>query len=148
MCQLQTLLMMCETCPFESRLGRGAFRRPSRSRSSRTIEWRVSDCEGWLTVGEYEDGTPAELTIRVSKQGSTLVGILDALSRTVTVSLQGGVPFIAIIREWTNMRFEPAGMTDDPELRFASSILDYVRRRVAVEYLTPLERQEIRHTNC
>ena len=114
-----------------------------RSRRSRTFEFRVADCKGFVTVGEYEDGRPGELFIRVSKQGSTLAGIMDAFAIAISHGLQYGVPLRAFVEPFTNMRFEPAGITDDPDIRFASSIMDYLFRRLALEYLSPQERAEL-----
>jgi len=112
-----------------------------RSRSSRTFEFRVADCKGFVTVGEYEDGRPGELFIRVSKQGSTLAGIMDAFAIAVSHGLQYGVPLTAFVDAFVGMRFEPAGMTDDEDLRIASSLMDYLFRRMAVEYLPENERR-------
>jgi ribonucleoside-diphosphate reductase alpha chain len=114
-----------------------------RSRTSRTFEFRVADCKGFVTVGEYEDGRPGEIFIRVSKQGSTLAGIMDAFAISISHGLQYGVPLRAFVDAFVNMRFEPAGMTDDPDIRFASSIIDYLFRRLAMEYMTPPERAEL-----
>jgi ribonucleoside-diphosphate reductase alpha chain len=114
-----------------------------RSRRSRTFEFRVADCKGFVTVGEYDDGRPGELFIRVSKQGSTLAGIMDAFAIAVSHGLQYGVPLRAFVEPYTNMRFEPAGITDDPDIRFASSIMDYLFRRLALEYLSAEERAEL-----
>ncbi|MDP6760310.1 MAG: vitamin B12-dependent ribonucleotide reductase [Acidimicrobiales bacterium] len=118
-------------------------RRLPRSRRSLTFEFRVADCKGFVTVGEYEDGRPGEIFMRVSKQGSTLSGIMDAFAISLSHGLQYGVPLRAFVEAFTGMRFEPAGMTDDPDLRIASSIIDYLFRRLAVEYLTPEERAEL-----
>ena len=114
-----------------------------RSRTSRTFEFRVADCKGFVTVGEYDDGRPGEVFLRVSKQGSTLAGIMDAFAISVSHGLQYGVPLRSFVEAFTNMRFEPAGMTDDPEIRFASSLLDYIFRRLAVDYLSFEERAEL-----
>jgi ribonucleoside-diphosphate reductase alpha chain len=114
-----------------------------RSRSSRTFEFRVADCKGFVTVGEYENGRPGEIFIRVSKQGSTLAGIMDAFAISISHGLQYGVPLRAFVDAFVNMRFEPAGMTDDPDIRFASSIIDYLFRRLAIEYMTNEERAEL-----
>jgi ribonucleoside-diphosphate reductase alpha chain len=114
-----------------------------RNRTSRTFEFRVADCKGFVTVGEYADGRPGEMFIRVSKQGSTLAGIVDAWAVSVSYGLQYGVPLRAYVETFTNMRFEPAGMTDDPDIRFASSLVDYIFRRLAVDYLTKEEREEL-----
>ena len=114
-----------------------------RNRTSRTFEFRVADCKGFVTVGEYEDGRPGEIFLQVSKQGSTLAGIMDAFAISVSYGLQYGVPLRAFVETFTNMRFEPAGMTDDPDLRIATSILDYIFRRLAVDYLPLEERAEL-----
>ena len=118
-------------------------RRLPRSRTSRTFEFRVSDCKGFATVGEYEDGSPGEIFLRVSKQGSTLSGVMDSFAMAVSHGLQYGVPLRAYVDAFTGMRFEPNGMTDDPDIRIATSLIDYLFRRLAVEYLDPEERLEL-----
>jgi ribonucleoside-diphosphate reductase alpha chain len=114
-----------------------------RKRSSKTFSFRVADCHGYVTVGEYDDGRPGEIFLRVAKQGSTLAGVMDAFAISVSHGLQYGVPLKAFVEMYTNMRFEPAGMTDDPDLRFASSLVDYIFRRLAVEYLPFEDRAEL-----
>ena len=114
-----------------------------RNRTSKTFEFRVADCKGFVTIGEYDDGRPGELFLRVSKQGSTLAGIMDAFSISVSYGLQYGVPLRHYIEAFTNTRFEPAGITDDADLRIATSILDYIFRRLAVNYLSYEERAEL-----
>ncbi len=114
-----------------------------RRRKSYTFAFRVADCEGYVTVGQYEDGRPGEVFMKVSKQGSTLAGIMDAFSISVSLGLQHGVPLSTYVKKYTNMRFEPAGITDDPELRIASSLVDYIFRRLAVDYLTVEERTDL-----
>ena len=114
-----------------------------RRRRSNTFAFRVADCEGYVTVGEYEDGRPGEVFMKVSKQGSTLSGVMDAFSISVSLGLQHGVPLSTFVRKYTNMRFEPAGITDDPELRLASSLVDYIFRRLALDYLSFDERLEL-----
>jgi ribonucleoside-diphosphate reductase alpha chain len=114
-----------------------------RNRLSRTFEFRVADCKGFVTVGEYADGRPGEVFLKVSKQGSTLAGLMDAFSISVSYGLQYGVPLRHFVEAFTNTRFEPAGITDDAELRIASSILDYIFRRMAVDYLRFEERAEL-----
>ena len=116
-----------------------------RTRTSKTFSFRVADCHGYATVGEYEDGRPGELFLKVAKQGSTLAGIMDAFAISVSHGLQYGVPLEAFVEMFTNMRFEPAGMTDDPDIRFATSLVDYIFRRLAVEYLAEDEREAIGH---
>jgi ribonucleoside-diphosphate reductase alpha chain len=114
-----------------------------RNRTSRTFVFRVAYCMGFVTVGEYADGRPGEIFLRVSKQGSTLAGIMDAFAISVSHGLQYGVPLRSFVEAFTNMRFEPAGMTDDPDIRIASSVLDYIFRRLAVDYLSQPERAEL-----
>ncbi len=122
----------------------GAVReRLPRRRKSSTFSFRVADCEGYVTVGEYEDGRPGEVFMKVSKQGSTLAGIMDAFSISVSLGLQHGVPLETYVRKYGNMRFEPAGITDDPDLRIATSLVDYIFRRLAVDYLPIEERAEL-----
>jgi ribonucleoside-diphosphate reductase alpha chain len=122
----------------------GAVRdRLPRRRASSTFAFRVADCEGYVTVGQYDDGRPGEVFMKVSKQGSTLAGIMDAFSISVSLGLQHGVPLATYVRKYTSMRFEPAGITDDPELRIATSLVDYIFRRLAVDYLTREEREEL-----
>jgi ribonucleoside-diphosphate reductase alpha chain len=114
-----------------------------RSRTARTFEFRVADCKGFATIGEYADGRPGEIFLTVSKQGSTLSGIMDAFAKSISYGLQYGVPMRAFVEAFVNSRFEPAGMTDDPDIRFASSIMDYLFRRLGLEYLTYNERAEL-----
>jgi ribonucleoside-diphosphate reductase alpha chain len=122
----------------------GAVReRLPRRRKSSTFAFRVADCEGYVTVGEYDDGRPGEVFMKVSKQGSTLAGIMDAFSISVSLGLQHGVPLATYVRKYTSMRFEPAGITDDPDLRIATSLVDYIFRRLAVDYLPISEREEL-----
>jgi len=114
-----------------------------RSRRGRTFEFRVADCKGFANIGEYDDGRPGEMFLTVSKQGSTLSGIMDAFAKSISYGLQYGVPLRAFVEAFTNMRFEPAGMTDDPDIRMASSIMDYLFRRLSLEYMTYDERAEL-----
>ena len=114
-----------------------------KTRTSRTFEFRVADCKGFVTVGEYPDGRPGEIFVRVSKQGSTLAGIMDAFAVSLSHGLQYGVPLSAFVEAFVGMRFEPAGMTDDPEIRIASSLMDYLFRRLAVMYLDSSERSRL-----
>jgi ribonucleoside-diphosphate reductase alpha chain len=114
-----------------------------RTRSSKTFEFRVADCKGFATVGEYENGQPGEIFLTVSKQGSTLAGIMDAFAKSISYGLQYGVPLRGYVEAFVNMKFEPAGMTDDPDVRFAGSIMDYLFRRLALEYMDYDERAEL-----
>ncbi|MGA8296473.1 MAG: vitamin B12-dependent ribonucleotide reductase [Acidimicrobiales bacterium] len=118
-------------------------KRLPRHRRSNTFAFRVADCDGYVTVGEYEDGRPGEVFLKVSKQGSTLSGVMDAFAIAVSLGLQHGVPLSTFVKKYTNMRFEPAGITDDPELRIATSLVDFIFRRLALEYLPYDERVEL-----
>src|SRR4029077_12223151 len=93
--------------------------------------------EGYVTAGSYPDNGLGEIFLKASKQGSTLSGIMDAFSIAVSVGLQYGVPLEDYASKFINMKFEPSGMTNDPDIRFASSIVDYVFRRLALDHLTP-----------
>lgn len=108
----------------------------SRNRAARTFEFRVADSKGFVTVGEYEDGKPGELFLRIAKQGSTLAGIMDAFAISVSHGLQYGVPLKSYVKAFINMSFAPAGMTDDSEIKLASSLVDYIFRRLAKQYLS------------
>jgi ribonucleoside-diphosphate reductase alpha chain len=114
-----------------------------RTRTARTFEFRVADCKGFATIGEYADGQPGEIFLTVSKQGSTMAGIMDAFAKSISYGLQYGVPLRAYVEAFVNSKFEPAGMTDDPDLRFASSIMDYLFRRLAIDYMSYDERAEL-----
>ncbi|MDQ3986647.1 MAG: hypothetical protein M3280_09140 [Actinomycetota bacterium] len=112
-------------------------------RISKTFKFRVADTEGYITAGEFPDGSVGEIFLRVAKQGSTLAGIMDAFAISISMGLQYGVPLSAYVKQFTNTRFEPSGMTDDPDFRIATSILDYVFRLLALEYLKPEERHTL-----
>jgi ribonucleoside-diphosphate reductase alpha chain len=114
-----------------------------RVRSSKTFSFRVADCHGYATVGEFEDGRPGELFLKVAKQGSTLSGIMDTFAIALSLGLQYGVPLSAFVEKFVNTRFEPAGMTDDAELRIATSLVDYIFRRLAVVYMDEAERRDM-----
>jgi len=105
-------------------------------RNAKTFSFRVADCHGYFTVGEFEDGTPGELFMSVAKMGSTLAGLMDAFARSISYGLQYGVPLKAYVKGMTNVAFAPAGMTDDEDIRTASSLVDYIFRRLAKEYLS------------
>lgn len=112
----------------------GRTRRLRRMEST-TRSFTVGEGKGYLTVARTSDGEPAEVMIRMAKQGSTLAGMMDAFSSTITRGLQHSVPLEVFVAEYVGMRFEPAGLTNDPEVRQASSVMDYVGRRLAFDYL-------------
>jgi len=114
-----------------------------RTRVSKTFEFHVADLKGFVTVGEYEDGQPGELFVRVAKQGSTLSGLMDSFAISVSHGLQYGVPLKSYVKTLSSMSFAPSGITDDPEIRTASSIIDYIFRRLARDYLSFDDRLEL-----
>jgi ribonucleoside-diphosphate reductase alpha chain len=114
-----------------------------RTRVGRTFEFHVADLKGFVTVGEYEDGQPGELFVRVAKQGSTLSGLMDSFAISVSHGLQYGVPLKSYVKTLMHYSYAPAGLTDDPEIRTASSITDYIFRRLALDYLSFDDRLEL-----
>jgi ribonucleoside-diphosphate reductase alpha chain len=123
---------------------RGAVRREMpKVRTAKTISFTVSGSKGYITIGEFEDGTPGEVFIKIAKQGSTLSGVMDALAISVSYGLQYGVPLKSYVHALTNMSFAPAGITDDKEIRTAASIVDYIFRRLALSYLSFDDRLEL-----
>ena len=110
-------------------------KRLPKSRPSRTTSFAVGGAEGYMTAGTYEDGQLGEIFLKLGKQGSTLAGVMDAFSIAVSIGLQYGVPLETYVEKFTNSRFEPAGMTDDPDIRMAQSMMDYIFRRLALDYL-------------
>ena len=98
-----------------------------------------------MTAGAYDDGGLGEVFLKLGKQGSTLAGVMDAFSIAISIGLQYGVPLETYVSKFTNMRFEPAGMTDDPDIRMAQSIMDYIFRRLALDYLPFEDRADARH---
>jgi ribonucleoside-diphosphate reductase alpha chain len=114
-----------------------------KSRVSRTTSFSVAGAEGYMTSGQYDDGHLGEVFLKLGKQGSTLSGVMDAFSIAVSIGLQYGVPLEQFVQKFTNLKFEPAGMTDDPDVRIAQSIMDYIFRRLALDYLTFDERAEL-----
>jgi len=118
--------------PFRKRL--------PKSRASLTTSFTVGGAEGYMTSGAHADGELGEVFLKLGKQGSTLAGVMDAFSIAVSIGLQYGVPLETYVSKFTNLRFEPAGLTDDPDIRMAQSLMDYVFRRLALDYLSFEER--------
>ncbi|SMO43502.1 vitamin B12-dependent ribonucleotide reductase [Propioniciclava tarda] len=114
-----------------------------KSRRGKTTSFTVGGAEGYMTSSEYTDGRLGELFLKLGKQGSTLAGVMDAFSIAISIALQYGVPLETYVQKFTNLKFEPAGMTDDPDLRMAQSIIDYVFKRLALDYLAFDERSEL-----
>jgi ribonucleoside-diphosphate reductase alpha chain len=113
--------------PFRKRL--------PKSRTSRTTSFTVGGAEGYMTSGAHDDGELGEVFLKLGKQGSTLAGVMDAFSIAVSIGLQYGVPLETYVSKFTNLSFEPAGLTDDADVRMAKSIMDYIFRRLALDYL-------------
>lgn len=123
---------------------KGTVRRElPRVRNSKTFSFKVGELHGYFTVGEYEDGTPGELFVTAAKMGSTLAGLMDAFGRSISYGLQYGVPLKAYVKAMSGTSFAPAGATDDPEVKTASSLVDYIFRRLAVQYLSIDDRLEL-----
>jgi len=121
--------------------GQPIRRRLPKSRPSRTTSFSVAGAEGYMTAGAYDDGALGEVFLKLGKQGSTLAGVMDAFSIAISIALQYGVPLEAFVSKFVNMRFEPAGMTDDADIRISQSIMDYIFRRLALDYL-PYDKRE------
>jgi ribonucleoside-diphosphate reductase alpha chain len=110
-------------------------KRLPKSRPSRTTSFSVGGAEGYMTAGSYPDDGLGEVFLKMGKQGSTLAGVMDAFSIAISIALQHGVPLETYVQKFTNLKFEPAGLTDDPDVRMAQSIMDYIFRRLALDYL-------------
>ena len=121
-------------------VGQPTRRRLPKSRPSLTTSFSVAGAEGYMTAGSYPDDGLGEVFLKLGKQGSTLAGVMDAFSIAISIALQYGVPLEAFVSKFVNMRFEPAGMTDDPDIRISQSIMDYIFRRLALDYL-PYEKR-------
>ena len=118
-------------------------KRLPKSRVSRTTSFTVGGAEGYMTSGAHDDGELGEIFLKLGKQGSTLAGVMDAFSIAVSIGLQYGVPLETYVSKFTNLRFEPAGLTDDADVRMAQSLMDYVFRRLALDYLPFESRQAL-----
>ena len=111
-------------------------------RKSITHKFSIGGHEGYIIVGMYGEGAPGEVFIKMAKEGSTLSGFMDGLALSISVGLQYGVPLKAIVDKLTNTRFEPSGFTENPAIRYSSSVLDYIARWlggkfISSEYLKP-----------
>jgi ribonucleoside-diphosphate reductase alpha chain len=112
-------------------------RRLPDERAAITHKFDVGGHEGYITVGLFEDGTPGEIFLVMAKEGSTISGFADAFAQAVSYALQYGVPLQALVSKFSHARFEPSGMTRNPEIRFAKSIVDYIFRWMATKFLSP-----------
>ncbi|WP_066374515.1 vitamin B12-dependent ribonucleotide reductase [Herbidospora mongoliensis] len=116
-------------------VSRPTRRRMPNSRPSITTRFTVGGAKGYMTASSYPDDGLGEVFLKMSKQGSTLAGVMDAFSVAISIGLQYGVPLDTYVQKFVNMRFEPAGMTDDPDVRMAQSVMDYIFRRLALDHL-------------
>jgi ribonucleoside-diphosphate reductase alpha chain len=132
-----------ETAVAEKVVYRPTRKRLPKSRPSLTTSFSVGGAEGYMTSGSYPDDGLGEVFLKLGKQGSTLAGVMDAFSIAVSIALQYGVPLETFVQKFTNLKFEPAGLTDDPDIRMAQSIMDYIFRRLALDYLSFEERAEL-----
>ncbi|MGE5135437.1 MAG: LAGLIDADG family homing endonuclease [Gemmatimonadota bacterium] len=129
--------------PAQSHEVRPVRRRLPKRRPANVTRFSVAGAEGYMTASTYPDDGVGEVFLKLGKQGSTLAGVMDAFSMAISISLQYGVPLEKWVEKFTNMRFEPAGVTDDPDIRIASSVMDYVFRRLALDYLPFETRSEM-----
>ena len=106
-------------------------------RKSITHKFSVGGHEGYIIVGMYAEGTPGEIFIKMAKEGSTLSGFMDGMALSISIGLQYGVPLKALVDKLTNTRFEPSGFTENPSIRYASSVLDYIARWLGGKFLSP-----------
>jgi ribonucleoside-diphosphate reductase alpha chain len=118
-------------------------RRLPRQRPATVTRFSVAGAEGYMTASSYPDDGIGEVFLKLGKQGSTLAGVMDAFSMAISVGLQYGIPLDSYVAKFTNMRFEPAGLTDDPDIRIASSVMDYIFRRLALDHLPYDARAEL-----
>ncbi|KDN19909.1 vitamin B12-dependent ribonucleotide reductase [Amycolatopsis rifamycinica] len=118
-------------------------KRLPKKRPSQTVSFTVGGAEGYLTAGSYPDDGLGEIFVKLGKQGSTLAGVMDAFSMSISVGLQHGIPLEFYVSKFSNLRFEPAGMTDDPDIRIATSVMDYLFRRLALDYLPYEKRSQL-----
>ncbi|HEY2508481.1 MAG TPA: vitamin B12-dependent ribonucleotide reductase [Streptosporangiaceae bacterium] len=118
-------------------------RRLPKQRAAMVTRFSVAGAEGYMTASSYPDDGVGEVFLKLGKQGSTLAGVMDAFSMAISVGLQYGIPLESYVGKFTNMRFEPAGITDDADIRMASSVMDYIFRRLALDHLTYDQRAEL-----
>jgi len=118
-------------------------RRLPRQRSATVTRFSVAGAEGYMTASTYADDGVGEVFLKLGKQGSTLAGVMDAFSIAISVGLQYGIPLESYVAKFTNMRFEPAGITDDPDIRMVSSMMDYIFRRLALDHLSYEQRADL-----
>ena len=116
-------------------IGQPVRRRMADTRTSITHKFDIAGHEGYFTVGLYDDGTPGEMFITMSKEGSTIGGLMDTIATLTSVSLQYGVPLQDLVRKFANQRFEPSGYTKNPQIRLATSLVDYIFRWMGINFI-------------
>jgi ribonucleoside-diphosphate reductase alpha chain len=112
------------------------------TRTSLTHKFCIEGHEGYITAGSYEDGSPGEIFVTMAKEGSTLSGMLDAFATSISLTLQYGVPLRDMVNKFSHMRFEPSGRTENAEIPVAQSIVDYIFRWLASQFLSEEEKEE------
>ena len=141
--------MNSSSSPMEPRVKTSAVdvqarrRRLPDERRSVTHKFEIGPHQGYITVGLYDDGTPGEIFLTMSKEGSILSGLVDAFATSISIGLQYGVPLKVFVAKFAHMRFDPAGETQNPNIPVATSIVDYVFRWLALKFLTPEDRQTL-----
>jgi ribonucleoside-diphosphate reductase alpha chain len=138
-----TLALAPAPVPAEPHEHRPVRRRLPKQRPATVTRFDVAGAEGYMTASSYPDDGVGEVFLKLGKQGSTLAGVMDAFSIAISVGLQYGIPLESYVAKFTNMRFEPAGMTDDPDIRIATSVMDYIFRRLALDHLSYEQRAEL-----
>ena len=116
-------------------VGQPVRRRMADTRTSITHKFEIAGHEGYFTIGLFEDGTPGEMFITMSKEGSTIGGLMDTIATLTSVSLQYGVPLQDLIRKFAHQRFEPSGYTKNPQIRMATSLVDYIFRWLGIHFI-------------
>jgi ribonucleoside-diphosphate reductase alpha chain len=129
--------------PLDPHVQRPVRKRMPRKRSAIVTKFDVAGAEGYMTASTYPDDGLGEVFLKLGKQGSTFAGVMDAFSIAISVGLQYGIPLDSYVSKFTNMRFEPAGMTNDPDVRIATSVMDYIFRRLALDHLPYDQRAEL-----
>jgi ribonucleoside-diphosphate reductase alpha chain len=129
--------------PVDPHVHRPVRKRMPKKRSATVTKFDVAGASGYMTASTYPDDGVGEVFLKLGKQGSTLAGVMDAFSIAISVGLQYGIPLDSYVAKFTNMRFEPAGMTDDPDIRIATSMMDYIFRRLALDHLPYDQRAEL-----
>jgi ribonucleoside-diphosphate reductase alpha chain len=118
-------------------------RRLADERKAITHKFQVGPCEGYLTVGLYEDGQPGEIFVTLTKEGSAIAGLIDSFATAISIGLQYGVPLKVLCNKYVHARYEPSGVTQNPNIPMAKSLVDYVFRWLALKFLSPEDRQSI-----